>query len=155
MQSFVTIKILTDAALMWIWYEGKAAFLAGGFSRPVIGFTAAPKIFISLINSAGCRFFSLFVLWRELNILTSPVCVYLPAQGSVSRNYVTLPSLAVVWLEDTHTLTGQAVHRQEARLAQTLGLLRPAVHHAARKLIARQELAGIGLIGCREERKKT
>lgn len=62
-----------------------------------------------------------------------------------------LPSLAVVRLQDTQTLTGQAVLRREARLTQTLSLLRPAVHHAARKLIAGQELAGIGLISCGEK----
>lgn len=92
---------------------------------------------------------------QKPNILTSPACCYLPAHGSVSRHYVTLPSLAVVRLEDTPALAGQAVHRQEARLAQTLSLPRPAAHHAARKLIAGQELAGICLIGCEEKRKKT
>lgn len=72
--------------------------------------------------------------------------MHLPAHSPVPSNYVTLPSLAVVRLDVTHTLTGQAVHRQEARIAQTLSLLRPAVGHAARKRIAGEELAGVGLI---------
>lgn len=72
----------------------------------------------------------------------------------MSRNYVTLPSSAVVRLQDTQTLTGQAVHRQEARLTLTLSLLRPAVHHAAGKLVAGQELAGIGPITCGERMEK-
>lgn len=80
---------------------------------------------------------------------------YLPAHGSTSRYYVALPSsLAVVRLEDTPALTGQAVHRQEARLAQTLSFLRPEVDHTARKLIARLELAGICLISCGERERE-
>lgn len=67
---------------------------------------------------------------------------------------MTLPSSTVVRLQDTQTLTGQAVHRQEARLTQTLSLLRPAVHHAAGKLVAGQELAGIGPISCEKMGKK-
>lgn len=74
--------------------------------------------------------------------------LFIPAQGSVSRNDVTLPSSTVVRLQDTQTLAGQAVHRQEARLTLTLGLLGPAVHHAAGELVAGQELAGIGPISC-------
>lgn len=80
--------------------------------------------------------------------------MYLPAHSPVSRDYMTLPSLAVVRLEDTEALTGQAAHRQVARLTQTLGLLRPAVHHAAREVIAGQEFTGIGLISCEERREK-
>lgn len=70
-----------------------------------------------------------------------------PAGGSVPRDYFTQASVqAVVWLHHAGALTRQAVHRAVARITQTLGLLGPAVHHAARKLIAGQELTGVRLV---------
>lgn len=72
-----------------------------------------------------------------------------PASGSMPRHYLTLtPVLAVVRLQDTDTLTGQTIQRNVARVTQTLGLPRPAVHHTAREVVARQELTGICLISC-------
>lgn len=95
-----------------------------------------------------------FIGQRRSRLHTSPVRRHLPAHGSVSGNYAALRSSAVVWLEDTETLAGQAVHRHEARLAPTLSLLRPGVHHAAGRLTAGLELTGIGLVGCKETERR-
>lgn len=81
------------------------------------------------------------------------VLLDLPALGSKSRINVALPPGAAVGLQDTHALTGQAVHRQVARSALTLSLPGPAIHHAAGKLITRQELTEVCLISCEEEGK--
>lgn len=71
-----------------------------------------------------------------------------PAAGSVFRNDVTVPPPAVVGLQVTQTLTGQAVHGHVTGPAETPGLLGPPVHHTTGKPVARQELAGVGLISC-------
>lgn len=71
-----------------------------------------------------------------------------PAAGSVLGNDVTVPPPAVVGLQVTQTLTGQAVHGHITGPAETPGLLGPPVHHTTGKPVARQELAGVGLISC-------
>lgn len=54
---------------------------------------------------------------------------------------------AVVGLHLAGALAGQPPHGAVARVTQTLHLRRPAVHHAAGELVARQELAGVHLVG--------
>lgn len=72
----------------------------------------------------------------------------IPAGGAVARDYLTQASVqTVVWLHLAGALTRQTVHGAVARVAQTLGLLCPSVHHAAGKLVARQEFTGICLVG--------
>lgn len=71
-----------------------------------------------------------------------------PAAGAVFRNDVTVPPLAVVGLQVTQTLTGQAVHGHITGPAETPGLLGPPVHHTTGKSVTRQELAGVSLISC-------
>ena len=53
---------------------------------------------------------------------------------------------AVVRLQGADALAGPAAAGQVAGLTDTLRLTRPAVHHAARGLIARQELTGVRLV---------
>lgn len=63
-------------------------------------------------------------------------------------DYLTQASIqAVVGLDHTGALARQTPHDAVARITQTLRLLRPAVHHAAGELIARQELTGVRLVG--------
>lgn len=54
---------------------------------------------------------------------------------------------AVVGLHLAGALAGQPPLSAVAGVTQTLRLLRPAVHHAAGELVARQELAGVRLVG--------
>ena len=79
------------------------------------------------------------------------VRVLLPAPGAVTLGDVTLGPRAVVRLQDTHAPTGQAVHGHVAGPAAAPRLPAPAAQHAAGKAVARQELAGVGLIGCGRE----
>lgn len=73
---------------------------------------------------------------------------WIPAGGSVPGDYLTQASVqAVIGLHLAGALAGQTPHGAVARITQTLRLLRPAVHHAARELVARQELAGVRLVG--------
>lgn len=70
-----------------------------------------------------------------------------PAGGSVAWNDFTQASVqAVVRLHRAGALTRRAVHGAIARIAQALRLVGPTVYHAAGKLIAGQELAGICLV---------
>lgn len=55
-----------------------------------------------------------------------------PAGGPVARYDFTQASVhAVIRLHDAGALTRQAVHGAVARVAQTLRLVGPTVHHAA------------------------
>lgn len=73
---------------------------------------------------------------------------WIPARGSVPGDYLTQASIqAVIRLHLTGALAGPPPHRAEARITQTLCLLRPAVHHAAGELVACHELAGVRLVG--------
>lgn len=73
---------------------------------------------------------------------------WIPAGGSVPGDDLTQASIqAVVGLHLAGALAGQPPHGAVARVTQTLRLLRPAVHHAAGELVARQELAGVRLVG--------
>lgn len=75
------------------------------------------------------------------------VSLCVPAGGSVAWYDLTQASVhAVIWLQVTRALTRQAVHDAVARIAQTLRLVGPTVHHAARKLVAGQEFAGVRLV---------
>jgi hypothetical protein len=56
------------------------------------------------------------------------------------------PVEAVVWLQVTNTLAGQAIRSAVPRVTQTLSLLGPTVYHTLGKLIAGQELAGSCLV---------
>lgn len=77
-----------------------------------------------------------------------------PAGGAVAWYDLTVPSIeTVVGLQSTGALTGLAVHCAVARVTQTLRLSTPGVHHAARKLIARQEFTGVRLVGWEEEKQ--
>lgn len=76
----------------------------------------------------------------------------LPADRPASWNHHAAPSPAEVRPEDAHALTRQAAHGQEARLTPAPGLPGPAVDHAAGRLGAGQELAGIGPISCEDGR---
>lgn len=82
---------------------------------------------------------------------------FVPAGGSMTWDYFTQASVqAVVWLHVAGALTGQAVHGAVARIAQALCLIGPAVHHAAGKLVAGQELTGICLVSwVKEGRRRT
>lgn len=76
---------------------------------------------------------------------THSLCV--PAGGSVPWDYFTHASVqAVVGLQSAGALTGQAVHGAVPGIAQALCFFGPTVHHAARELIACQELTGICLV---------
>lgn len=57
------------------------------------------------------------------------------------------PVQAVIGLDLAGALAGQTPLGAVARITQTLCLFRPAVHHAAGELVARQELAGVRLVG--------
>lgn len=73
---------------------------------------------------------------------------WIPAGGSVPGDDLTQASIqAVVGLHLAGALAGQPPHGAVARVTQTLCLRRPAVHHAAGELVARQELAGVRLVG--------
>lgn len=77
-----------------------------------------------------------------------PVRFWIPAGGSVPGDDLTqAPIQAVVGLHLTGALARQTPHGAVARITQTLRLLRPAVHHAAGELIARQEFTGVRLVG--------
>lgn len=72
---------------------------------------------------------------------------WLPAGGSVPWDDLAQPSVqAVVRLNLAGALARQTPHGAVARIAQTFRLLRPAVHHAAGELIARQEFTGVRLV---------
>lgn len=79
---------------------------------------------------------------------TSGVVIYrVPAADSVTRDYFTQASIqAVIWLQGAGTLTGRPIHGAVTGVTQTLPLVGPAVHHAAGKLVAAQELTGICLV---------
>ena len=53
---------------------------------------------------------------------------------------------AEVRLQDADALAGPAAAGQVARVTDTLRLPRPAAHHAARRLVTRQELTGVRLV---------
>lgn len=73
---------------------------------------------------------------------------WIPAGGSVPGDYLAQTSVqAVIGLHLAGALAGQTPLGAVARITQTLRLLRPAVHHAAGELVARQELAGVRLVG--------
>lgn len=99
----------------------------------------SPVLF-NVISRIGCLCSCPFphVSWR----------FWIPAGGSVPRDYLTQTSIqAVVGLHLAGALAGQTPHGAVAWVTQTLRLLRPAVHHATRELVARQELAGVCLVG--------
>lgn len=78
-----------------------------------------------------------------------------PAGGSVPRDYLTYaPVQAVVRLQSAGALTRQPVHGAVTRLTQTLCLLGPAVHNAARKLVAGQEPTGVRVVTWRQPREE-
>lgn len=73
-----------------------------------------------------------------------------PADGAASWQDVAgaAGAAAVVGLQLADAAAGQAVHRQEARLAHAARLLGVGVDLAVGKLPTRQELTGVGLVGC-------
>lgn len=76
-----------------------------------------------------------------------------PAGGSMPWNYLTkAPIQAIVWLQSAGTLTRPAIHGAVAWITQTLCLIGPTVNHAAWKLIAGQELAGVCLVSWNQQR---
>lgn len=107
---------------------------------------------LHLLSSLKCK-----NLWNELRSCVSPssVSVCVPAGGSVPRDYFTPASVqAVVRLHGAGALTRQAVHGAVSRIAQTLGLIGPTVHHAAWKLVAGQELTGVRLVSWNRRGKR-
>lgn len=80
---------------------------------------------------------------------------WVPAGDSVTWDYCTAPSVqAVVWLQGTGALTGRPFQGDVAGITQALSLVGPTVHHAARKLVASQELTGICLVSWSKKNKK-
>lgn len=79
--------------------------------------------------------------------MCSVVSLCVPAGGAVARYDLAQASVhAVIRLQVTRALTRQAVDDAVARIAQTLRLVGPTVHHAARELVAGQEFAGVRLV---------
>ena len=78
------------------------------------------------------------------------------ASGAVPRDDLAdALVVTVVGLQGAGALAGPAAGAGAvARVAQTLGLARPTVDHAARELVAGQELTGIRLVGCRREHNR-
>lgn len=98
------------------------------------------NVLFPIISAIGCLRCCLF------HRVFCGFCI--PAGGSVPGDYLTQASVqAVIGLHLAGALAGQTPHDAVARITQTLRLIRPAVHHAAGELVARQELARVRLVG--------